>query len=241
MKNYLKFFGINIIPALLIFFSKNDSLFTWCKTHNVTLGWDQSAIQFWLFLVGIIWTGCILPLQYANVKNKLDHKNEAFQELLKHQRDAYLKLMKNEIREYNTTFSTRAFVPFWRLKYWARGEKYYKLKFIPGLSDEFGNKELVFRVHPNPEGLVGRTYNEKAIIVEQDAVHNAYNLNQIQKQKVGNVRFCTAIPIFNNNEKIIAIIGLDSESDVKLNQEDLEVFQKHIRYYGAFIDKHITF
>ena len=69
--------------------------------------------------------------------------------------------------------------------------------------------------------------------------HNKYFLTKSQQIKVGNVEFCSTIPIFCKNNKIVAVVGVDSEQKLDLDATALKNYEKYLRYYASFIEKHL--
>ena len=70
------------------------------------------------------------------------------------------------------------------------------------------------------QGLVGLCYNKGIIVYDDDLEHtneSDYNLTDYQKSKTRNLKFCLCIPILSKSDKVIAIMSLDSNHNIKIS------------------------
>lgn len=244
MREYLKTVGLSLIPAILIYIGKTEGFFTFLKEHKFVLdSYNPSTTQFWCFLIGCLWAGLVVPVQFAKTKNKLKEKEEEFNELLKFNKDIYFKSAKEKIKKQSVNFRTRVFIPEKGLKsQWKKlkhKKKEFHLKHYKSISDSIANKDLHFEVTPNIQGMIGKTFDCKSILIDFDVQKSDYNLSHYQKSKTSDVKFCSTVPIFDKENEIKAIISVDSEREVILKGVEIEEWEKSLTYYGSFVDKHL--
>lgn len=244
MKEYFKTIGLSLIPTILIYIGKTDGFFTFLKEHKfMTDSTDIQSPQFWCFLSGCIWAGLVTPVQFANTKIKLKEKEDEFNELLKFNKDIYFKSAKEKIKKQSINFRTRVFVPEKGLKsHWKNirhNKKEFHLKHFKSISDSISNKNLHFEVTPNIQGMVGKTFESKSILIDFDVQQSDYNLNHYQKSNTTDVKFCSTVPIFDKDNEVKAIISVDSEKGVTLKESEIIEWEKSLAYYGSLVDKHL--
>jgi hypothetical protein len=100
MRESLKTISLSLIPAILIYIGKTEGFFIFLKKHKfLENNFDASTTQFWCFLIGCLWAGLAVPVQFANTKNKLKEKEDEFNELLKFNKDIYFKSAKEKIKK----------------------------------------------------------------------------------------------------------------------------------------------
>lgn len=244
MREYLKTIGLSLIPTILIYIGKTEGFFNFLKEHNfIKSDADIKSPQFWCFIIGVIWAGLIIPVQFANTKNKLKEKEDDFNELLKFNKDIYFKSAKEKIKKQSVSFRTRVFVPEKNLvSQWKKirhKKKEFHLKHFKSISDTISNKNLHFEVTPSIQGMVGKTFECKSILIDFDVQKTDYNLTHYQKSNTMDVKFCSTVPIFNKDNEVKAIISVDSEKEVVLKDAEIREWEKSLAYYGSIIDKHL--
>ena len=244
MKEYFKTIGLSLIPAILIYIGKAEGFFTFLKEHKfLSNDFNASTTQFWCFLIGCLWAGLVIPVQFANTKNKLKEKEDDFNELLKFNKDIYFKSAKEKIKKQSVSFRTRVFVPEKSLvSQWKKirhKKKEFHLKHFKSISDTIANKNLHFEVTPKIQGMVGKTFESKVILIDFDVQKTNYNLTHYQKSNTMDVKFCSTVPIFNKDNEVKAIISVDSDKEVVLKDTEIREWEKSLAYYGSIIDKHL--
>lgn len=244
MKEYFKTIGLSLLPALLVYIGKTEGFFIYLKKHKfIEDTFNPSTTQFWCFLIGCLWAGLVVPAQFANTKNKLKEIEDEFNDLLKFNKDIYFKSAKEKIKKQSVTFRTRVFIPEKSLiskwKNLKDKKKEFHLKYYKSISDTISNKNLHFEVTPNIQGMVGKTFEYKSILIDFDVQKTDYNLNHYQKSNTMDVKFCSTVPIFNKDNEVKAIISVDSESEVILKDTEIKEWEKSLAYYGSIIDKHL--
>jgi hypothetical protein len=240
MKEYFKTIGLSLIPTILIYVGKTDGFFNFLKEHSfLKVDADVKTPQFWCFLIGCLWAGLVVPVQFTKTKNKLKDKEDEFNELLKFNKEIYFKSAKEKIKKQNITFRTRVFIPKKSLLSRWNKKKEFHLRHFKSISDTISNKNLHFEVTPNIQGMVGQTFESKNILIDFDVQKTDYNLTHYQKSKTMDVKFCSTVPIFNKENEVKAIISVDSEREVILKETQIKEWEKSLAYYGSIIDKHL--
>ena len=245
MKEYFRIIGISLLASLLIFVGKNDLILNWLVENNVlSSSLNLEKTQLGCFITGIFWAGLWLPIQHSRLKTKQNNKDNQFIELLNYNKESYFKLIKNKLNTYNTSFDTHIFRPqkgilgLWNRK--INKKTILKLINVKGISDTFHHKSLTFEINKTEtQGLVGKTYVEKTLSVDLNLAENNYSLTQQHLTKLGTVEFCSAIPIYNEEQtKINAILSVDSQEKFNFNEQNSLDWEEHMIYYAAFVDKH---
>ena len=63
-----------------------------------------------------------------------------------------------------------------------------------------------------------------------------------QKLKIGELGFCSTIPSFSKDQsKVRAILSVDSAKKMDWSKDQKRIWEKHKKYYAAFIDKHTIY
>ncbi len=245
MLAFIRIIGFSLVSSFLIFMGKNDMIIAaLIKNDVLSEKINIQNIQFWLFLTGIMWSGFWLPIETIMIKKRYRKKSALFYDLLEYDKQNHFQLIKEKIKEFNTPFNTRIFKPIngliglWN-KY-VLNRTILCLTTVKGISDSYHHNSLQFTVSAKTvEGMVGKSYHEKALCVDLDLTDNNYFLSEAQISKIGNIQFCSTIPIFNKNQnKIQAIVAVDSTTKLDFNEEEKVHWRDHMVYYAAFIDKH---
>lgn len=245
MKEYFRIIGFSLLASLLIFIGKNDLILNWLVEKNIlSSSLDLERTQLVCFIGGIFWAGLWLPIQHSILKTKQNKKNEQFIELLKYNKESYFELIKNKLNAYNTKFDTHIFRPqkgivgLWNRK--VHKKIVLKLINVKGISDTFHHKTLTFEINKlHTQGLIGKTFEKKTLSVDLDLTENDYSLTQQHLTKLGTVEFCSAIPIYNEEQtKVNAILSVDSKEKFNFSEQNSLDWERHMIYYAAFIDKH---
>jgi hypothetical protein len=246
MKEYFKIIGLSLIPTSLVYIGRSESFFSFLKAHNfMKQESDISTPQITCFAIGIFWAGLITPFQLASTKRKLAKKENQYAELLAFNKETYFKSIKETLKKHNKNFRSRIFISdkgfkaWWNNTWHKKGS--FKLEEIKGISDPIHTTSLHFEFKPSVQGLVGKACIEKAIIVDCNVNPDNYNLTHFQKSKTSDVRFCSTAPIFNKKNEVVAVLAIDSDDHIQLNDEEIEVWKNQIIYYCAFVDKQLNF
>lgn len=124
------------------------------------------------------------------------------------------------------------------------GKTIYKIVDIKHLHNDKMREDLVFELSPTPQGIVGKAYNEKTIVLnfnmQDPSVKSVYNLNDFQYSETSDLRFCGALPILNNRNEIIAIVSFDSKNEITLNPKFRGDLEETVRNYAKFLHFQFT-
>jgi len=245
MKTTIRIILINLIPSLLVFIGRHDGVFKKLIEKGILKSdFNISDAQLWSFCIGIIWVGLIAPLQYAFLKNKMKKRESNFEELITYNKNSLLKLAKEEIGNRNINLSTRIFKLQGGIKgtwnsLWHKRKLLVPIEAI-GITDALHTNDIGFNIKNTVEGMVGKSYVDKVVIVDYDLTNqNTYNLTPKQKTQVTQTKFCTTIPLFNSKDKVKAVLSIDSDSPLNITPDKKGLWKDHIIYYAAFVNKHI--
>lgn len=245
MKEYFRIIGFSLLASLLIFIGKNDLILNWLVENNIlSPKLNLEKTQLVCFIIGIFWAGLWLPIQHSKLRTKQNKKDEQFIELLTYNKDSYFELIKNKLNAYNVNFDTHIFRPqkgivgLWNRK--VRKKTILKLITVKGISDTFHHKSLTFEINKTEtQGLVGKAFKEQTLSVDLNLAENDYSLTQQHLTKLGTVEFCSAIPIYNEEQtKVNAILSVDSQEKFNFSEQNSRDWEKHMIYFAAFVDKH---
>lgn len=215
MKTYLRIFGVSLLSSFLIYIGSQDTILVYLIQGNILS--EHIHIKEWQtisFLMGIVWAGGWLPLEYALLKVTKKKKDKQFINVLNFYKEHYFQILKNEIGAERIKFKTHIYKP--RGGIWGVWNKYInkrvllEMVYVKGISDRAHHNALHFEVHKNiSQGMVGKCYLTRKIWLDVNIEENNYNLTEEQLSKVSNVGFCSTIPIFNAEQnKIVAIISV---------------------------------
>ena len=245
MKTILLTILINLIPSISVFIGRHDGVFhKLIEKGLLKTDFDILETQLWCFGLGIIWVGLIGPIQFAVLKNKMREKESIFRELIAYNKNSLLKLAKEEIGKRNVILNTRVFKlqggfrGLWN-RFW-RGKRLLVPIDVIGITDMLHAADISFNIKGSIEGMVGKSFVEQVIVVDYDlSNNNTYNLTTKQRTQVSHAKFCTTIPLFDSNDNVKAILSIDCDQQLDLTDEKKKVWNDHIIYYAAFVNKHI--
>lgn len=244
-KFLLELFLFGFIPGLLIFVGENDTLLQWFHKHDIISNENIKPFQTFSFITGLTFSALIFPIIHNKTKNNKENLEIKNNELLKEYKNKFIENLRTNLGQHNTVFNVRIFeqnkdvISFWN-NFWHK-RKYLVLKNFSGVTDDFPHKTLKFEVSKDKtQGVVGKSFKEKAIYIDTDLSNNHYELTEAHKIKIGEIEFCAAIPIFNNSEnKIIKVLSIDSPNKINLNEQQKKIFEKQIILLAAFVDKYL--
>jgi hypothetical protein len=240
MKDYfkylLKLFLKALLPAFLIYFSKTDFISDILIENDFIVNKANiSSFKFWAFLIGTVIAGIMLPIELYNTKKKLKKQNSIFKTVVpiitgKVAEDLGLKPGELSIRVFKVEKSILS----------------QTIKLVHLYLEEITNKlngknDLVFEVSKDTiQGVIGKTYSEESYIVDYNIsnLENSYDLTSEQKNRVGDVKFCCAAPIFKYN-KIKYVISLDSEEKIYKSKVKTAGLKKNLVYLCQLFDEFI--
>ncbi len=245
----MKFFWTAVlkttIPTALIYIGRSEEFFVYLKNHNVLFSTDSNTdnIKLTCFLIGLLWAGLVIPIQYERLKAKYDNQNNQFIKLLGKVKDVHIEAICKHLG-VNTKLKTRVFVKKRNyhnlLKKKKNREVFFGLKHVDGISDEINSDKLKFRVAPNPQGIIGLSYRDRKRIIDSNVRPDNYNLSHFQKSQTEDVKFCCVAPVYDEESNIVAFVSLDSNERIEASNDDAASWNKLINEYCYTLDKHIN-
>lgn len=244
MREYIKIIAINLIPSILIFLGRNSYVFNYFKENEMfwlNMKSDITYIQTYFFFIGIIWVGLVFPIRYAYIKNKQKKENIIHSELIEYNKKLLFKYPQTLYKSLNINFNTRIFVPKRGLFEYFKNGTTLVPKEYKGLTNKLEEKKLNFCVNNGAtQGMVGKSFKEKEIFIDFDMTNqNKYELTENQKRLVRDAKFCSTIPILDNNNQTIAVLAVDSNRKIKRTQNIEHIWKEHMIEYASFVTKNI--
>lgn len=237
LKYILKLLGKSILPAFLIYFSKDDFISNFFIEKGILITVENVSIfKFWAFILGTIIAAIILPVEVFFLKRKLKKQSK----LLKNQVNVILEQICRDLDVRTDSISLRVFKVTKPLF-----SKTVKLNshYIDNITTIInGKKNLVFEVkNDDVQGVVGRTYVEKSFFVDFNISNddNSYQLTSELKNRIGDVQFCCAAPIVFDKEKIKYIISLDSNELIHKSAPKTALLKRNLVYLSQLFDEFI--
>lgn len=243
---YVRIIGFSFLSTVLIFAGNNDFILKSLinmKVLSPEINMEKSKML--CSISGIIWATLWLPIEHTLLKTKKIKKDKVFLGLLEYNKERYDDSIKNSLKNRSVQFNTRIFKrQCGILGWWNRNlcnKTILELVTIEGISDKFYHKTLYFEVNKNEtQGIVGKCYKTKKLCIDLDLSDNNYSLTDEQVAKIGNINFCSAIPIFGDKSKINFILSVDCSKKINFTQQQQKIWEDHMKIYAAFIDKHIN-
>lgn len=237
---------LTFISGILIYFGQSDESFDFLIQKNlIPIGINVEKIQFWFTIIGLLWSGLILPFKYFSLNKKYKKLELLYKGLIHFHKISLIDTIKSKLKLQNIELNTRIFKPkndvYSNLLNLFLKKTVLQLHKVDGVTDDFHHKTLKFEVNKSRvEGMVGKSYKNRALCVDFNLdENNEYDLSEEQKLKIGPLSFCSTIPIFDENQsKINAILSIDSNSEILFNDTEKKDWEQHMVYYAAFIDKH---
>ncbi len=209
-----------LIPAICLYYGadKMDDLIYGYPKHNATA-------EIFCYILGLVVINVFVPYSAEKTKSKLKEQDALIGLLLKDLRDSLNDELEHKLSVTGLELNIRIFSPkrsfwAWVKRMWS-GERIFYLNDHPNLCKEQIEK-LSFRVHPNPEGLVGKVFADKYMLydslLDDERSKNEYQLKPHHTSATADTKFVIAAPIFKDgsNDKINAIVSFDSKKRVTL-------------------------
>ncbi len=250
MKKKFKFglfvFIFTIIPGIAAYLGKQNNVLDDLQADEIIgKNFPLSTFKSIVLILGVVLSSLILTIRLEVHKNKNKQLKDQRVELIKENRKSFIKALQSQIPGIPSPsgINIRIWIPKTKrlecilkfIKTLRRQEtrKILTIKNVEGLSDTGTTDELQFEVHPKVEGLVGRCYDGKEIVFEEDLFCSdyEYNLNRYQENKTIGTRFCLSAPIFNYKDKVIAVISMDSEDRAVIETDEEQILYLLITMY----------
>lgn len=208
---------IYLLPAVLIAYGDDKIPVEVFSDSN-----KQKNFQTIIFFLGLAATLAIFPYIVERYKRHIDYQSDVIKRFLKSLKATITNELEIAFNEPDLNLNIRFF--FEKRDILSRFIKlftnkiYFKIYNLDGIfEDEV--ESLEFRVYPNPQGLIGKCYNDRRIwydfFLQDNHTTPVYNLTKSQQQKTEYCEFAVACPIFNEDDTIDLIIAFDSGKKLK--------------------------
>lgn len=223
----IRYFFDIAIPAVTAYLASSDSLLQFLIKHNVL----ASSINISLFqdiclFINIVFTTFILCFRLIKYEFRQKSSNKKISGLYNMVKKIIQSNLCQISGDSNISFDLRIFVPKKSFRRWIKSlfsknaEKWFIIRNVEPFASRDVTEHLEFRVEPNPQGLVGSAYTKKSIVYDDNLSETnstAYSLDQTQVSRTSSLLWSICIPILNENNDVIAIMALDS------NTSDLDI------------------
>lgn len=249
-----------IFTAVFIFLGDKDGVLAQLQKDGwIGTNFDVNYLRLFLFLIGTFWGVIFIAYPYYKAELKIRKDEKIINEILKYSKKIFLQLFCLNIREKGVEINIRILVETTTTKdiiynFYCAVKKYitvensckkivYKVINIDGMHSDTTHKDLIFELLPSKQGVVGKVFSEKTPIVDfemqKKSVKSDYNLTDFQYEQTEDLHFCAAIPIFNNQNHIIAVVSFDSKNKLTLTPSKEEQLKSNIKQYAKFL--HLQF
>lgn len=233
--------GVSLIPATCAYLSQDNNILTWLQDNGyIGSKINIDFIQNSMSIMSILLTFILLTVPYILSDLRCKSYKSQRDILIKSNKDIFETTLKHELNLEHCKLNVRIFVPRLtiiqsiRKKFKLSNILYYHIKNINGLAEKDITDNLKFQVFPNKQGLVGECYVQKAVLYDDDMENSNetnYNLTHYQIAKTNKLKFILVCPIFSEAEEIIAIISLDSEDTIKMQEGSKDTLRKLVLNY----------
>lgn len=251
--------------GLLLLLSKDDCAFEFVFGTIE----NKKNIQYILFFTGLVISPLWAGIENIFLRKNKESINEKFSELIELYKkdkikDLEFKLSGDFKLKVRLFIPEKGLIPF--IKEVFNKGKSLKMTDVKGLTDKYEAKHITFKVFNKDlknddfeqiikkekynllktQGMVGTSYLIRDIITDFDVNSKdkhgkkQYTLTKSQDYVVGNIVFCSTIPIFDiEKDKVLAILSIDSVDKIKWEDNDMKIWEEQIRLFVSFIDKNI--
>lgn len=230
----------SLLPAALVLFGQSDILLRLKEHQYIGANVDVNFIKDASAILGVILTFWFLtrPLIISELNERKYHIQR--DRLIKNNKEIFLKVFCKTLGRERCDLEIRIFVPENGWKYRIRKllhrdtPFYFKIKNLDGLADPGTTEDLRFQVYPNQEGLVGKCFQERTILYDDDLENNndtKYNLNEYQINKTSDLKFILVCPIMTLDNNIQAVVAFDSKTQIKITETNKKALTNIILNY----------
>jgi len=232
LKSIIRILLLTTLPAAAAYLGKENSILdVWKQQKYLGDNFNIDLVKQILVLGSVLITGFYLSLANELTKNKCLIIGSQRTSLISTLKQSFLEALGAlindptiseaiNVRIWTRDKSITTFIKNLLLKRKNEPErKCFVIKNIDGLSNISDNtKDLKFEVEPEVQGLVGKCYNVKGIVYDEDTMNPGedYYLTPFQKNKTRGTRFVLCAPIFNEKDEIESIISFDSLRKITL-------------------------
>lgn len=240
-QSIIKGIGLSLFPAICAYLSTDNNILVWLQT-NKYLGEnvDVELVRNVMYLASILLSILCLTIPYIIRDVECNEYKSQRDMLIKDNKDIFETTLKNELNLEHCKINVRIFVPKYTMiskitKIFNREAKLeYYIRNIEGLAEKDITENLKFSVFPKKQGLVGDCYQQRAVLYDDDLVNSnetEYRLTMRQIAKTNTLKFILTCPIFSDEEKIVAIVSLDSYDEIKIKDEKKDILRNLVLNY----------
>lgn len=224
-----------VVPAVSTFLASDDAFIKWL----INKGFLAKAFNILLFqriclIISILFTTFVLNIKIIYQINKRErHQKEIaglFNVIKQFAQSNFASISKNN----NFSFDLRIFVPEVNvyksiIAFVTRKnvDKWFVIRNIEPFARKDITEHLRFRVEPDIQGLVGKAYNSGYIVYDDTLTltnNTEYSLDKSQISRTSKLLWSICVPIFDENNKVFAVMAFDSDSsplDIDGNKEEI--------------------
>ena len=247
---------ITIIAAGLIFSARANSFLDVLQQNGIIGNKVSITLLKDIFLwVGIGLSVIFLTIRVIQLESDQKEITQQRDFLLKYNKEMFLRTLSSELGLSCMHINIRIFVckkgawlnllTFLSKCHIIKGpRKEFIIKNIRELSDPGVTQNLSFEVSPDPQGLVGKCYNERQIVYDDNLKETNitdYSLNDYQISKTQNLEFVLCTPIYDRNDNVVSIISFDSTDEIKISEDGEIILGNLIANYCQFLHDYLTF
>lgn len=220
----------------MLFVSKSDYVLDYLIDNDFLITIDnKEVVKFWLFLLGTLIGALIIPVKLFLTEKKLKKQKTILSVVV-------LINLKQIAKDLGINVSDLNIRVFCVKKNIFNGRVTLTDKHFDNITHKIeGKGKLPFIIYKdNIQGVVGRAYYEKSYFVDYNIKNdkNSYSLTDEHLNRIGDVKFCCATPIFNSN-KIKYIISLDSTTRVYKSKAKTTYLRENLVYLSKLFDDFI--
>lgn len=224
-----------VIPTLSAYLAADDTIFIWLiDCHVLSQNVNIEGIQKIFLAIDILYTVFWLEfrLGYYNYKEKQSRKEIAglYNVIKQFAQSNFSSISKDS----NFNFDLRIFVPevkvsnlIFSFLLSRNKEKWFVIHNIEPFAKKDITEHLRFRVEPDEQGLVGKSYQSKSIVYDDNLKETNsvnYSLQETQVNRTSNLLWSICVPILDEKNGVIAVIAFDSGSsnlDITNNKNEV--------------------
>ena len=234
------------IPAVLSYLANSSYIFDKLQKN----GWigksiNISEVQEYCLWIGIVLSAIFLSINLILTKLKRDSYYEQRNNLISMNKALLANALGSTFVSNEASFDIRIFIPKHKIRYrfydWIKNTSFprkYIIKNIGIIAEKGSTKDLQFEVYPKPQGLVGECYSTKAIIYDDrlfETNNTYYGLDNSQIARTSDLKWSICCPVFEKQDKIVAIIALDGKTKITIDSEKEDALRTHLSSFSQML------
>ena len=234
------------VPSVLSYLANSSYVFDKLQKN----GWigksiNIKEIQDYCLWIGIVLSAIFLSINLIRTKLKRDSYLEQRNNLISMNKSLLANALGSTFVSNEASFDIRIFIPkhkyLYRFYDWIKNTSFprkFIIKNISIIAEKGSTKDLQFEVFPNPQGLVGECYKTKYIIYDDklyETNKTNYSLDNSQIARTSDLKWSICCPVFENQEKIVAIIALDGKTKITIDSEKKDALRTHLSSFSQML------